>query len=369
MPSASAHDAAFEAHYRDLPVLVTGGAGFIGSHLVDALVKLGARVRVIDDLTNGREENLAAHGGASGADSRQPSAVSGSSPPASGETRGGVRFIKASILDEAALRSAIDGCAVVFHQAALGSVPASVEQPLLYHEVNGTGTLRVLEAARRAGVKRVIYASSSSVYGESATLPKVETMLPTPVSPYAASKLMGEYWLQVYAHCYGLSGVSLRYFNVFGPRQRPDSPYAAVVPAFAAALRAGRRPIIYGDGLQSRDFTHVNNVVHANLLAGAGGAVRRQSSAVSGSSGGERGGEHGGTAINIACGERYTLLELLEVMQQALGTSIAPEHRPERAGDVRHSQADITLARHALGYETITGFREGLRAMLDVNLK
>lgn len=333
MPSASATAAAIAAYYRDLPVLVTGGAGFIGSHLVDALVKLGARVRVIDDLSNGREANLADH--------LEPGAVMSRR----------VGFIRASILDEAALSLAIDGCAVVFHQAALGSVPASVEQPLLYHEVNGTGTLRVLDAARRAGVRRVIYASSSSVYGESATLPKVETMLPAPLSPYAVSKLMGEYWLQVYARCYGLPGASLRYFNVFGPRQRPDSPYAAVVPAFAAALRAGRRPIIYGDGLQSRDFTHVDNVVHANLLAGM---LRGE----------QVGDAPAAPAVNVACGERYTLLELLDAMQRILGTAIAPEHRPERAGDVKHSQADITRARATLGYKTIVGFHEGLKSMM-----
>lgn len=338
MPSvpATAPASPLAAFYRDLSVLVTGGAGFIGSHLVDALVKLGARVRVIDDLSNGREANLADH--------IEPGAV----------TSRRVAFIRASILDEAALSLAIDGCAVVFHQAALGSVPASVEQPLLYHEVNGTGTLRVLETARRAGAKRVIYASSSSVYGESATLPKVETMLPAPVSPYAASKLMGEYWLQVYARCYGLSGASLRYFNVFGPRQRPDSPYAAVVPAFAAALRAGRRPVIYGDGLQSRDFTHVDNVVHANLLAGMlrNGQVGDASAAPD------------APAVNVACGERYTLLELLDAMQRILGTAITPEHRPERVGDVKHSQADIARARATLGYKTIVGFHEGLKSML-----
>lgn len=336
MPSTAATAAAIAAHYRNLPVLVTGGAGFIGSHLVDALVRLGARVRVIDDLSNGREANLADHLVAGGAINR---------------TDATFLFVRASILDQTALREAIDGCAVVFHQAALGSVPASVEQPLLYHEVNGTGTLRVLEAARRAGVRRVIYASSSSVYGESDALPKVETMLPAPVSPYAASKLMGEYWLQAYARCYGLPGASLRYFNVFGPRQRPDSQYAAVVPAFASALRAGRRPVIYGDGLQSRDFTHVDNVVHANLLAGM---LRDE----------QVDDAPAAPAVNIACGERYTLLELLETMQQTLGTAIPPEHRPERTGDVKHSQADITRARQMLGYETIVGFREGLKSML-----
>jgi UDP-glucose 4-epimerase len=309
--------------YHDRTVLVTGGAGFIGSHLVDALVDLGARVRVIDDLSNGRRENIAAH-----------------------LEHGRVMFVQASILNEGALARAAEGCSVVFHQAALGSVPASVERPLVYHDVNGTGTVRVLEAARRAGAKRFVYASSSSVYGDSPALPKIESMLPAPMSPYAASKLAGEHWVRAYAGCYGVSGVSLRYFNVFGARQRPDSQYAAVVPAFIAAARADRPPIIHGDGLQSRDFTHVANVVHANLLAGAIDRDLR------------------GEAVNIACGERITLLELLEAIQSHAGSNAAPDFRPPRAGDVRHSQADISAARDLLGFDPVMPFGEGLRATL-----
>jgi len=310
------------ASFNGVPVCVTGGAGFIGSHLVDALVDLGANVRVIDDLSNGRAENLE-------------------------KVRARITFIEDSILENDSLRRAVDGCRFVFHEAALGSVPQSVREPLRYHEVNSTGTVRVLEAARTAGTARVIYASSSSVYGESEELPKRESMRPDPVSPYAASKLMGEYWSRAYSHCYGLSTASLRYFNVFGPRQRPDSQYAAVVPAFAAALRAGRRPVIYGDGLQSRDFTHVDNVVAANLRAAACSA------------------DLCGDAFNIACGERSTLLELLGAMSSAIGAAPTPgpDHQPARAGDVRHSQADITLASQRIGFRPHVGLQQGLSAM------
>jgi len=308
--------------YRDAHVCVTGGAGFIGSHLVDALVNLGAHVTVIDDLSNGREENISA-------------------------SRERIRFIQASILDDQARTEALRDARFVFHQAALGSVPHSVEEPLLFHEVNGTGTLRVLETSRRANVQRVVYASSSSVYGDSPTLPKVEDHLPTPKSPYAASKLMGEYWMQAYAVCYGLSGVALRYFNVFGPRQRPDSQYAAVVPAFVDAMLRGRRPVIYGDGGQSRDFTYVRNVVYANLLA----AIADRPLA--------------GEAVNVACGERFTLLDLLGSLANLTAREPDADHAPERAGDVRHSQADIARSREIVGYETTVGFDEGLRETVE----
>lgn len=306
--------------YRGRLVCVTGGAGFIGSHLVDALIEQGAAVTVLDDLSHGREENLAGHG----ASDR-------------------VRFIRGSILDDAALDEAFAGSAVVFHEAALGSVPQSVEKPLLYHEVNATGTLKVLEAARRAGVGRVLFAASSSVYGDGPELPKVESMKPDPRSPYATAKLAGEHWLATWAHCYGLSTCSLRYFNIFGPRQRPDSQYAAVIPAFAKALMEGQRPTIYGDGEQSRDFTHVRNVVWANLLAGATKRDLR------------------GETVNIACGRRYTILELLRAMAEFMGVEAAWETCPPRTGEVKHSMASIDAAKAVLGYEPITEFREGLR--------
>ncbi len=308
--------------FASMPVCVTGGAGFIGSHLVDALVALGAQVRVIDDLSHGRQENLAA-------------------------ARDQISFIRASILDDSVLGEAIDGCSVVFHQAALGSVPHSVEEPALFHEVNAIGTLRVLEQARTAGVERVIYAASSSAYGDSDTLPKIESMPVQPTSPYASSKLAGELMLHAFCACYDLDGVSLRYFNIFGPRQRPDSQYAAVVPAFAEALIEGRRPDIFGDGNQSRDFTHVDNVVSANLLAAA--APKRLEGAV----------------LNIACGGRFTLRELLRTLADILSVEPVHESRPPRAGDVQHSQADITRAGALIGYDVITDLHRGLKETLS----
>lgn len=307
-------------------VCITGGAGFIGSHLVDALVARGANVTVLDDLSYGRRDNLAAH-------------LEGSSPT--------IRFIEASILDDEALNDAVKGCDVVYHEAALGSVPHSVEKPLLYHEVNATGTLHVLEAARNAGVKRVVYAASSSVYGDGPELPKLETMKPDPRSPYATAKLAGEHWLATWAHCFGVSTCSLRYFNIFGARQRPDSQYAAVIPAFAKALIEGRKPKIFGDGLQSRDFTHVSNVVWANLLAGASAR------------------ELIGETVNIACGKRYTVLDLLHAMAEALGVPAEYEACPMRTGEVKHSMASIEAARSVLGYEPIVEFHEGLRDTVE----
>lgn len=308
--------------YQGKAVCVTGGAGFIGSHLVDGLVELGADVRVIDDLSNGREENITHHGNS-------------------------IRFVKDSILNEAALAEAINGCEIVFHEAALGSVPHSVEEPILFNQVNGVGTVRVLEQARNAGVKRVVYAGSSSAYGESKVLPKIESMLPEPISPYAVSKLMGEYWLMAYASCYGLSCVTLRYFNVFGPRQRPDSQYAAVVPAFINALVNNNKPKVYGDGLQSRDFTFIANVVHANLLAGV--CDKKLS----------------GETINIACGEAYTLLDLLELIAELLKKELNFELLSVRTGDVKHSLADIKQAIDLLGYNTIVDFKDGLQKTVD----
>ncbi|MCA9286672.1 MAG: NAD-dependent epimerase/dehydratase family protein [Phycisphaerales bacterium] len=302
-------------------VCVTGGAGFIGSHLVEALVGAGADVAVIDDLSNGFESNLAT-------------------------VRDRIRFGRGSILDDAALATALEGAEVVYHEAALGSVPASLERPLVYQQVNTEGTVRVLEACRRAGVRRVVYAASSSAYGDQPVSPKVESMVPDPLSPYAVSKLAGEHFLRAYANCYGLSSVALRYFNIFGPRQRADSPYAAVIPKFADALRAGRKPVIFGDGRQTRDFTFIANVVWANMLAGA---VDRPLA---------------GQCVNIACGGSASLLELLEQMARILGAPAEAEHAPARAGDVTHSRASIDAAAALIGYSPIVGFAEGLRLTL-----
>ena len=298
---------------------MTGGAGFIGSHLADALAALGARVRIVDDLSNGLEANLS--GAAAAAE-----------------------FVRGSILDAGVLDRAFAGVDTVFHHAALGSVPRSIEMPEQYERVNVEGTLRVLEAARRAGVRRVVYAASSSAYGDTPSLPKHESIRPDPRSPYAFTKLAGEHLMRSWALSYGMETVSLRYFNIFGPRQRHDSPYAAVIPMFAEAIRSGRRPVVYGDGRQSRDFTYVANAVHANLLAAA--CPRRLQ----------------GEVVNVACGARYSLLELLEALGALLGSRPEPEFRPARAGDVRDSEADIRLADELLGYRVIVPFREGLRS-------
>ena len=301
--------------------LVTGGAGFIGSHLSAALAAAGSDVTVLDDLTGGGD----------------PAAL-----PA------GVRFVRGSILDQPLLAEVTAGRRFVFHQAALGSVPRSVEQPRLYHDVNVTGTLNVLEAARAAGVSRVMFAASSSAYGDTPTLPKVESMPPAPLSPYAANKVAAEAMLSAYAASMNVDAVGLRYFNIFGPRQSPDNAYAAVIAAFAKALANGRRPVIFGDGEQSRDFTYVDNVVRANLLAATAELPLR------------------GATVNIACGQRVTVTELAVEMAKLFGRpELTPEYRPERAGDVRHSLADLTVARQLLGYEPIVNFRDGLAVTVE----
>lgn len=316
--------------YRNRNVCVTGGAGFIGSHLCEALVRYGANVTVIDDLSNGLRDNLAA-------------------------IADRIRFVEGSILDPIALKAAFEGVEIVFHQAAIASVPRSVKEPARYFEINATGTLRVLEAARASsqqhasagGIRRVVYAASSSAYGDRDELPKVETMSPMPLTPYASAKFAGEHLLRTYCYCYGLSGVSLRYFNIFGPRQRPDSPYAAVIPRFAQAYLTGSKPVIFGDGLQTRDFTFVENAVRANLLAGASENDLR------------------GEVINIACGERFTLLELVNAIAQHLGVKPEYELAPPRLGEVRHSLASIDAARQLIGYEPAVRFHEGLKITLD----
>jgi nucleoside-diphosphate-sugar epimerase len=311
------HGEAFEKQ----DVLVTGGAGFIGSHLTHALATLGAGVTVLDDLSSGGD----------------PAAL----PQ-------GIRFVKGSILDQPLLQSCTEGIRYVFHQAALGSVPFSIQHPRLYHDVNSLGTLNVLEAARAAKAQRVMFAASSSAYGDSVTLPKIETMPTAPRSPYAATKAAGEGLLAAYSASYGLDTASLRYFNIFGPRQSADNAYAAVIAAFAKAMLSGKRPMIYGDGEQSRDFTYVDNAVHANLLA-----ARRQDTI-------------NGTIINIACGVRITVTELAKQMAHSLGREdLTPEYGPTRAGDVMHSQADLGRARQILGYEPIVDFTHGLDATME----
>lgn len=304
--------------YRGRRICVTGGAGFIGSHLCEALVQHGANVSVIDDLSNGLRENIRTD-----------------------------QFVEGSILDQTKLARAIAGAEVVFHQAAVASVPRSVMEPRLYFEVNARGTLEFLEAARAHNVMRVVYAASSSVYGDSPELPKRETQQPLPLSPYASAKFAGEHFLRTYCICYGLSGVSLRYFNIFGPRQRPDSPYAAVVPRFIDAFLHAEKPVIYGDGAQTRDFTYVANAVHANLLAGACDKPLR------------------GESLNIACGGSYSLLQLLEEIARQLNRSAECEFAPPRPAEVKHSRASIDAARDLIGYAPIIDFEEGLRRTVE----
>jgi UDP-glucose 4-epimerase len=310
------------SHFTGQRVLITGGAGFIGSHLAEVLCRLGANVIVLDDLSAGHVDNLR---------------------PA--REHGNVEFVQSSLLDAAALARCTQDCRYVFHQAALGSVPRSVEQPRLYHEVNTTGTLNVLEAARAAGVRRVMFAASSSAYGETPTLPKSESIPPQPRSPYAANKVAAEALCFAYSCSYGLDTAPLRYFNIFGPRQSPDNAYAAVIAAFAKAMIAGRRPVIYGDGEQSRDFTFVDNAVHANLLA-----ARYE-------------GTIGGEVLNVACGRRVSVNELAQAMAQMLGRpDLGPCYEPERAGDVKHSLADLNRVSAVLGYKSVVDFEPGLRA-------
>jgi UDP-glucose 4-epimerase len=296
--------------------LVTGGAGFIGGHIVEALVGEGERVRVLDDLSNGLESNVAVFGDA-------------------------VELVRGDIRDVSAVERAVRGCSVVLHLAALGSVARSVADPATSNDVNVTGTMNVLRAARDAGVRRLVFSSSSSVYGENPALPKHEGLALLPVSPYAVSKLAGESYTRVFARLYEMETVCLRYFNVFGPRQRPDSAYAAVIPLFMR-WALDRKPLtIYGDGEQSRDFTYVSNVVRANLLAARTPGVS-------------------GGVFNVACGERYSLLDIVRSLEAAVGRKLEVRHEPPRAGDVRHSEADISAARKALGFEVDVGFAEGL---------
>jgi UDP-glucose 4-epimerase len=301
--------------------LVTGGGGFIGSHLCERLIRDGHRVRVLDDFSTGKEENLKALGGE-------------------------VEILRGDLRDAGAVARAVKGVDIVFHEAALGSVPRSVADPVTTHEVNITGTLNVLIAARDAGVKRVVSASSSSVYGDTEELPKHEAMRPRPLSPYALSKLAGEHYIDVFNRVYGFEAVALRYFNIFGPRQDPQSQYAAVIPRFITSLLEGTPPLIYGDGEQSRDFTYIDNVVEANLLASEAEGVA-------------------GRAFNVACGGRYSLLDLLARLKGLIGSDVEPAHESARAGDVRDSQASIESAGREFGYRVIVDFDEGLRRTVE----
>ena len=298
-------------------ILVTGGAGFIGSNIVEALVDRGDELRVFDDFSNGLRGNVEGLGD-------------------------GVDLIEGDVRDCEALAGAMEGVDCVLHLAALGSVPRSIADPATSHAVNVNGTLNVLIAARDAGVRRLVYSSSSSVYGANPALPKVETQPTEPVSPYGASKLAAENYTRMFAGIYGLETVSLRYFNVFGPRQRPDSAYAAVVPAFMGCALAGTTAAVNGDGKQTRDFTYVANVVRANLLAL------------------EAGPDAVGEVFNVACGERFSLLDILAAIEAASGKTVEREHGPPRLGDVRDSLADIGRAGQCLGYQPAIGFTQGM---------
>jgi nucleoside-diphosphate-sugar epimerase len=302
--------------------LVTGGAGFIGSHIASALANDGARVRVLDDLSTGHRENI-------------------------DEIGSDVDFIQGSVADEELLKKVLTDVELVFHEAAIPSVPRSVEAPRQTHIASVDGTFSLLVAARECGVRRVVYAASSSAYGDQPTLPKSEEMRPDPLSPYAVAKLVGEYYCRAFTRVYGLETVSLRYFNVFGPRQDPGSQYSGVVSRFISSLLSNERPVIYGDGEQSRDFTYIENVVFANLSA----ASAKEAS---------------GKVINVANGQRITLNQLLAELKELTGKpDVTAEYREPRVGDVRHSLADNTMARELLGYEVRVDLREGLQRTID----
>ncbi len=303
-------------------VLVTGGAGFIGSNLAEELIRQGARVSIIDDLSTGFRENLE-------------------------EIEGDFDFVQGDINDDAALSKAIEGAEIVFHQAALPSVPRSVEDPAETHRVCVDGTFNLLVKSRNTGVKRFVYAASSSAYGDQPILPKVETMRPDPLSPYAVAKLTGEFYCSAFHNVYGLEAISLRYFNVFGPRQNPASMYSGVISRFIDALMTGKPAVIYGDGEQSRDFTYISNVVDANIKAAQTTLGL-------------------GETMNVANGERITLNELLEVLKKITNTPDAvADYQPPRSGDIKHSQADNRRAIDCLDYSEIVGLEEGLRKTID----
>ncbi|RLC95591.1 MAG: GDP-mannose 4,6-dehydratase [Chloroflexi bacterium] len=301
-------------------VVVTGGAGFIGSHLALKLAERGNHVTIVDDLSTGRVENIAALLKTSGAE-----------------------LVRGSVTDLSLLQSVFSGASYVFHLAAIPSVPRSIEDPLGTHQVNVTGTLNVLMAARDSNVKKVVYASSSSVYGDTPTLPKREDMVPSPQSPYAVAKLAGEYYCSVFHQVFGLPTVCLRYFNVYGPRQDPHSPYAAVIPKFITSVLQGKPPIIFGDGGQTRDFTYVEDATEANILA-----VESDATGI----------------FNIGSGDRVSINELARLVLEILGKDLEPQHLEPRAGDIRHSLADIALAK-TFGYTPRHSLSEGVRRTID----
>jgi UDP-glucose 4-epimerase len=301
--------------------VVTGAGGFIGSHIVENLVRQRDTVKVIDNFSTGKRENIDAF-------------------------KNDVEIIEADLAETKNLAQFLKGADYVIHQAAIPSVPKSILDPLKSHNANVNGTLNLLLACRDAGVKRFVYASSSSLYGDSPTLPKHESMMPNPLSPYGAQKLFAEMYCQVFTKAYGLETVSLRYFNVFGPRQDSTSQYSGVLALFIPAVLQGRRPTIYGDGLQSRDFTYVQNVVEANLLACKVPGVA-------------------GQVFNVACGDRITVNSMLHQINKIVGVDISPIYAEPRSGDIKHSQADITRAREHLGYEPKVSFEEGLRATVE----
>ena len=302
--------------------LVTGGAGFIGSNIADELIRQGGKVKILDNFITGFQENL-------------------------DEINGDFEFIRGDLNDDEILKKAVEGVDVVFHEAALPSVPRSVENPLETHEACVNGTLNLLLAAKEAKVRRIIYAASSSAYGDQPILPKVETMKPEPLSPYAAAKLTGEYYCQVFSRVYGLETICLRYFNVFGPRQNPSSMYSGVISRFIDALMKNETPIIYGDGEQSRDFTFIANVVDANIKAA------QTNTGI-------------GEVMNAANGERVTLNKLLAVLKEITGKpDVTADYQPERKGDVKHSQCSNARAVEWLGYKKLVGLEEGLRKTID----
>ena len=298
--------------------LITGGAGFIGSNLARYVLNQGYDVVVLDNFATGKRENLA-------------------------EILDLITLIEGDIRDRAAVDQAVDGCSAILHQGALGSVPRSVDNPALSHDVNVNGTLTVLESARAIGIQRIVFAASSSAYGEQPTSPKVETMPTLPISPYAASKVACESYLQAYAAAYGMETVALRYFNVFGPRQDPFGAYAAVIPAFVSRLLRNERPLIFGDGEQTRDFCYIDNVCNANWLAAHAPAASCD-----------------GKPMNIACQAAVSLNEILDKLRSLMKSDLRADYGPTRAGDVKHSLADISLAKAKIGYDPIVHFDEGL---------
>jgi len=302
--------------------LVTGGAGFIGSHLVEALVQAGEAVRVLDNFATGSRKNLAGF-----------------------EER--ITLIEGDLNDPDALDRAVGGVEVIFHEAALPSVPRSIADPIGSNHANIDGTVALLWAAHRAKVRRVVYAASSSAYGNSPQFPRVETIMPEPLSPYAVAKLAGEHYCRAFHECFGLETISLRYFNIFGPRQNPLSQYAAAVPLFTTAIMEDRSPTIFGDGEQSRDFTYVANAVRANLLAA------------------EAPSDACGKVYNVGCGGAVTVNEVVAAINQLLGKNVPSEHVDPRPGDVRHSHADISLARKRLKYDPVVSFEDGLRKTVE----